>query len=347
MKTLNPKIAVFGACLLILGGLVGSAKAQPCKGLEFTGELTEVPGPLTGAFSVGDPFTVTYWFDTAFGDTDADPRRGEYFGAIKCFSVKVGSYEAESPSGRIEVRDDFTNAAGFTFDRYLGAATGVDGFSGPPILPDGTEGTSCQVLFLDSTLAAFSCDSMPLDIVCDDFLAPDRRFTLLTDGPSGVLAVTGRIDVCSSLGWGTLTLPGDSVDVELFDCVTGAALGVSLQGVKVQAGSPCPITCAIETDPGPLPGKFISIASFSFTGPPMSGGQIMAVFDSDDFPSSLNVHWARRFGPRATLQFLATEATRVPGAVIVTGSIPPAASQDTGGPSRGLFILKITSSSVG
>ncbi|MCH7686653.1 MAG: hypothetical protein IH899_08235 [Planctomycetes bacterium] len=323
MKTLNSKIAVFGACLLILGGLVGSVKAQPCKGLMFTGEITEVPGPLTGAFSVGDPFTVVYFFDPDFADTDPDPRKGEYFGAIKCFAVTVGNFEFESPSGRIEVRDDFTNAAGFTFDRYFGAATEVDGFSGPPILPDGTEGISCQVLFLDPTLAAFLNDSLPLDINCAAFTAPNSRFTLVTDGPAGVLAVTGRIDVCSSLGWGTLTLPGEEVDVELFDCVTGAALGVSLLGVTVLAGSPCPITCAVETDPVPLPGPFIPITtSIIVTGPPMSGGFFTVVLDSDVLLEALNVHWASRFDPDGSIQFLATTFTRSNGLVRISGRRP-------------------------
>ena len=78
------------------------------------------------------------------------------------------------------------------------------------------------------------------------------------------------------------------------------------------------------TAPGPLPAVFESLTSIISSGPPMSGGQIRAAFDPDDFPSSLNVHWGRRIGPRETLQFLATQVTPSPATVTVTGSLPPA-----------------------
>ena len=77
---------------MILGVLASasSAAAEPIT-FEFTGEVTSVIGidpALSGLFSVGDPISGTYTFDSLAPDTRGESIIGEY--ATDTFSVQVG-----------------------------------------------------------------------------------------------------------------------------------------------------------------------------------------------------------------------------------------------------------------
>lgn len=92
---------LLAAIALVVG--VGAAQAAPIT-FEFTGEVTAVTSPsLRGVFSIGDPLTGSYTFESTTADTSAVVGLGFYTSAVTAFSFNIGGYAGSGTDGNIVV----------------------------------------------------------------------------------------------------------------------------------------------------------------------------------------------------------------------------------------------------
>ncbi len=87
----------------------------------FTGTVTEVSSPVSVPVKVGNPFTVSYTFETTTPDVEPDPNFGTYLGALINVEGQIGSLPIVFSLGNIEIRND--SALGDVYVAEAGAAT--------------------------------------------------------------------------------------------------------------------------------------------------------------------------------------------------------------------------------
>ena len=91
-------------------GLAGGAAFATPVTFYFGGEITRADDPnglLQGGIEVGDSFFGRYTFELEQPDTvPADPNYGDYLGAVRAVSVRVGDITLTSPFGSIRIAND-------------------------------------------------------------------------------------------------------------------------------------------------------------------------------------------------------------------------------------------------
>ncbi|MEX2648131.1 MAG: hypothetical protein WD673_03860 [Alphaproteobacteria bacterium] len=98
---------------------------------KFNGSIPAPPAVLAGAFSAGDPFSVTVTVDSGAADSDASPTRGQYLDSILEFVFESGATTLAMPAGafvRQTIVSDF-----FLVDEIQFTAVDFGGFIGPLI----------------------------------------------------------------------------------------------------------------------------------------------------------------------------------------------------------------------
>lgn len=214
--------------------------------LRFTGRITSVDAALAGSFAVDGPVNVTVDFDAAFPDTAPDdPTFGRYFtvppdpadfGAISQMTAVVDGYSVQSADGVIDVYDDFTNQAGFTFDRYMAGATADHGLVGAAVGDYTLQAT--DMVLIDATLTAFSSDALPTSLDVAAFA--NRQFKLLFRNPSGAFAwvrgeITGIESASSSTPLVTDTNQGDTNPFGPEIVLSGSAITGAADGLRLDS----------------------------------------------------------------------------------------------------------------
>ncbi len=106
------------ACCVL--GSAALAQASVVR-FTFTGTVTEVSSPVVVPVKVGNPFTVSYTFETTTPDVEPDPNFGTYLGALISVEGQIGSLPIVFSLGNIEIRND--SALGDVYIAETGAAT--------------------------------------------------------------------------------------------------------------------------------------------------------------------------------------------------------------------------------
>ena len=164
------------SALTMVGMLVGGVViARPAHAVTLvtwtaTGEIDRVDSGLVGdGVAIGDPFTVTFTFDTdAVDDSAGDSTRGDYRDLITEVQVEVGSSFTASASnggaflgGSSVVFDDWTGPAGGdpAEDRWWMQAQ--EGWSGDDLNDETVRFLQRFLDFLDSDATVFDSDALP------------------------------------------------------------------------------------------------------------------------------------------------------------------------------------------
>jgi hypothetical protein len=150
-------VRLFLACWLGLLGIDGAA-AAPVK-YDFIGRVTH--NDLSPSFfphAVGDEIPVSFTLQTAYPDTDASARRGEYYNPTGIYdigpvlAVDIGAAGGFAIHQYLQVFDNYTDANGDTYD-------GLTFYVGEP-----QRGTTSRFTFRTSDLSVLASDDIPLTI---------------------------------------------------------------------------------------------------------------------------------------------------------------------------------------
>src|SRR5258706_2383304 len=139
----------------VLGPLT-PAKAAPIT-LTYNGTL--VAGDQANSFNIGDPFHVTFTFESSTPDTSPDPTVGQY-AAVTTLSFTVGSYSGFlTTPAPIQVGNDYTAQGGSKdYFNILSFGSAVHG----PAVGDRTP-SQFILQFEDITHTAFGSDALLRD----------------------------------------------------------------------------------------------------------------------------------------------------------------------------------------
>lgn len=139
------------------------------------------PGYQVPSFNIGDPFQVTFTFESATPDSNPDPTIGNYY-ALSALSFTIGSYSGYlNPFTPINVGYNYTGQGApqdyyniITLSPYIHGPT-VGGWS------------PYQFVFQlqDPTHSAFTSDALPLTPPNPaSFVGPDTYMSLTFGGPN-------------------------------------------------------------------------------------------------------------------------------------------------------------------
>jgi PEP-CTERM motif-containing protein len=140
----------------MLDAAVEETAAMPIT-FNFRGTVGSVDSSLSGTFSVGQPLSGSYTFESTTPDADpADPAFGGY-DAVTALSFTIGSYAGTlnfpAISREIAVANDMSGVGDFydlTVQRVSGASVGSD------------QPNTFALRLLDSSASAFNSDALPL-----------------------------------------------------------------------------------------------------------------------------------------------------------------------------------------
>jgi hypothetical protein len=200
---MNTTLRAFALALLV--GLAVIPASAELITFEIGGTIGPVPSELAGAFAPGDPFTITYTFESTTPDAIPGKKQGIYTGAITELSAQVGAYTAEASSGDIEIFDNFS---GF-IDRYL-VFTGD--MTGPPV--NGLAPDNVLIIMGTVTSKPFNSDKLPTTPPTPaDF---SERLMTLRFGPGGSIGVSSVIQYTVRVGQfcDLVAEPGDLIEPE-------------------------------------------------------------------------------------------------------------------------------------
>lgn len=194
--------AVLLGILLTFFGVTKPSAAAIVQGTA-RGYLTKVQRPDIWGVDVGDPFSVTYTYDSSASDeSPADPLYGSYQPSVFGFTIRLGSeLIIDCDRNTINVANDYFSLngdGGFTDALMIGAARDID----IPFLPIPYPMQRLEALcleFRDTTCSALNSDALPSDIVSlADWTS--ARFSLRgvfanPDPPEGWPVLLGRLAV--------------------------------------------------------------------------------------------------------------------------------------------------------
>ncbi len=169
-------------CLFMIIVITTAAQGRAAtKSLQFTGNVTTVPASLASQFTVGQPISGTYTFDTLASDEDPSVQTGRYFLSVTPFKVSIGNYSTSGPlPGDIEVTDGLQDA-------YIAVslATGNSINGATPVLQ--------AIQLNDPTGTALSSTTLPEALDVTRFAA--RDFTLDFDNGARLIGQVNAIFV--------------------------------------------------------------------------------------------------------------------------------------------------------
>lgn len=195
------KSFLLGAAAAAFVSLGAAAPHAAPVSFEFEGTMLAPPGPLAGAFTAGDPFTVSVTVESTTADTDADPNRGFYPDSILSFIFMSGPHTI-SMTPTSFVKQTIVSDTGVP-DEIQFTAVDFGGFTGGLI--NGWLAESFNLDFTDLAGTAVSGDAIPATIDPLDFDAARRldiRFrglntTNQTVFLQGVIESSGRTTMVS------------------------------------------------------------------------------------------------------------------------------------------------------
>ncbi len=107
------------ACAML--GLSGGVASASVVRFTFTGTVDQVSSPIPVQVQVGEPFSISYTFETTTPDIEPSPGFGVYLGALIDVEGQIGSMPIIFTMGGIEIRDN--SALGDVYSALTGAAT--------------------------------------------------------------------------------------------------------------------------------------------------------------------------------------------------------------------------------
>lgn len=168
-----------------------SARAERIT-FEVTGRVTSITSNLASRFSAGDLMTMTYTFESETPDNrPSNPDIGVYF-AIVDLTIRVGSYTATAPAGRIVVQNNQFFGDAYSVSDEFGGSFTVSGPSLNGLVPRSVA-MAMQSLG-DSTV--LSDDTLPLAPPSFDLTLVNSNSWQLAFEPD-IAAVSGRFDSIS------------------------------------------------------------------------------------------------------------------------------------------------------
>lgn len=193
---MKPMQAILSVAISVLFAAFNSATTAPItrnyQGLitfnyEGTVISTGGPGFEVPSFAIGDPFRVTYTFESGTPDSLSDPTVGHYSGAVRSLSFKVGSYEGYAdPGANIQVGNDYTGQ-GRNVDYYnIGIYGSQAGLLHGPVV-SGWNLDQFILQLVDPTHTAFASDALPLTALNPAvFIDPNLTYMSISfRGPAG------------------------------------------------------------------------------------------------------------------------------------------------------------------
>jgi hypothetical protein len=195
------RLVVVGAGALSLGQC---AYAAPLT-FQFTGTVDGMLDPAArpapwDAIAIGDPWTLTYTFETTTPDTQSSPNLGTYDGAILSYSLIVGPVSRNTLSfGEIYIYDEEPG----DFDQYE-----------LHIFPPGSNPIYLFQLD-DSSGNSWSTDALPTNLNLGGF---DSAMDLRIAGNGGSWNIRGPVQSFA-------VIPEPSVTFALLTVLTRVAIG--------------------------------------------------------------------------------------------------------------------------
>lgn len=145
-----------------LAGIVVTASLQPRMAhaelldITFTGHVTEVTPAVSSVFTLGDPMSIVYTYDSnAAPEPSLILTQAVYIGAISGAEFSVGSYSGSASAGNINLTDDDPAFHDRVTFRGLGLNSPAIGVHVP---------VGFTVLLEDPSDAALSSLALPLSV---------------------------------------------------------------------------------------------------------------------------------------------------------------------------------------
>ena len=187
------KFAIAAAAFAAMGladAAVQRSMAAPVV-FNFTGAVDFVDPALAGTFALGDPFALSYTFESTTAATGGSNSTTAVFNALTALSFTVGSYAASSGAAaeiQTGTRDGFAELT----DRYAVVSRASDGLTGPAVGGAALDGF---ILRLDDSTGTVFSDALVLPTAIDLADFDGDFFLLLFRQTSGaIVTVSGRLD---------------------------------------------------------------------------------------------------------------------------------------------------------